>query len=325
MRSGVLAFLLAVAATSSVLADEAETVSAGESAGLTLPTLGGIQFWTDELFFHRWHIQRNVVLGKFRLLDGENRQYAFGSYEECNAALEQIKRERALPPMHGTVVLALHGLGRSRGSMASMAEYLEEQGGFTVLRVGYASTRESIDAHATSLAAVIRNLDGVEQIHFVAHSMGNIVIRRAMSLLAGSEHERRLGRFVMIGPPNQGAALATMLSDNTLVQALVGEPCDELGRLWPWVERDLAIPPCPFGIIAGGLGNEKGFNPLLPGDDDAVVTVESTRLDGAADAVLLPVLHSFMPSERPVQERTLRFLRSGRFEPPSAAEAAVTR
>jgi pimeloyl-ACP methyl ester carboxylesterase len=265
-----------------------------------------------------------VVLSQYRLLDGDNRQHAFGSFDACRAALEAIKRDRALRPMQGTVVLALHGLGRSRLSMASMAEYLEEQGGFTVLRVGYASTREGIDAHAASLCSVIRNLDGVEQIHFVAHSMGNIVIRRAIQMSSAQE-QQRLGRFVMIGPPNQGAALATMLSDNAVVQALVGEPCEELGRLWPWIERDLAVPRCPFGIIAGGRGNEDGYNPLLPGDDDAVVTVESTRLAGAADFVLLSVLHSFMPSERPVQEHTLRFLQTGRFTPATEAAGPVSR
>jgi pimeloyl-ACP methyl ester carboxylesterase len=313
------------AVSSALLAAETRDIAPPPGGGAGLPTLGGVQFWTDELFFHRWHIQRNVVFGKFRLLDGDQRQHAFGNYDDCRAALQEIKRQRGLPAMHGTVVVTLHGLGRSRQSMAAMVEYLEEQGGYTVLSMGYASTREGIDAHAAALVSVIRNLEGVEQIHFVAHSMGNIVIRRAMQMLAGSEHPRRFGRFVMIGPPNQGAALATMIGDNSFVQAVVGEPCDELGRLWPWVERELAVPPCPFGIIAGGRGNDTGFNPLLPGDDDGVVTVQSTRLAGAADFVLLPVWHSFMPSERAVQEHALRFLRSGQFGSAANSEPAVAR
>ena len=37
-----------------------------------VPTLGGMQFWADELFFHQWRIQRNVITGHCRLLDGKD-------------------------------------------------------------------------------------------------------------------------------------------------------------------------------------------------------------------------------------------------------------
>ena len=43
---------------------------------------------------------------------------------------------------------------------------------------------------------------------------------------------------------------------------------------------------------SGGLGNNVGMNPLLPGDDDGLVTVQSTRLAGAADFLVLPVVHA---------------------------------
>ncbi|MGQ9575532.1 MAG: hypothetical protein ACUVUC_09450 [Thermoguttaceae bacterium] len=35
-----------------------------------MPTLGGKQFWADELLFHQWRIQRNVLTGHCRLLVG---------------------------------------------------------------------------------------------------------------------------------------------------------------------------------------------------------------------------------------------------------------
>ena len=58
--------------------------------------MGGLQFWGDELFFHQWRIQRNSVIGQCRLLDGDNFQRAFGSYEHCLNALNQIKRRQKL-------------------------------------------------------------------------------------------------------------------------------------------------------------------------------------------------------------------------------------
>ena len=34
--------------------------------GVPMPTMGGIQFWGDELCFHGWRIQRNVLTGHCR-------------------------------------------------------------------------------------------------------------------------------------------------------------------------------------------------------------------------------------------------------------------
>ena len=51
------------------------------------PTLGGKQFWGDELFFHRWRIQRNSLDGHCRLLDERNCRRAWGTFEQCQAKL----------------------------------------------------------------------------------------------------------------------------------------------------------------------------------------------------------------------------------------------
>ena len=61
-------------------------------------------------------------------------------------------------------------------------------------------------------------------------------------------------------------------------------------------------------------GRRQGYNPLIPGDDDAVITVESTRLAGARDFRVLPVLHTFFMDDKRAQELTLRFLNHGHFE-----------
>ena len=71
---------------------------------------------------------------------------------------------------------------------------------------------------------------------------------------------------------------------------------------WEALEPKLATPHFEFGILAGGKGDGRGYNPLIPGDDDAVVTVESTRLAGARDFRVLPVLHSFFMNDKRVQE-----------------------
>ena len=86
---------------------------------------------------------------------------------------------------------------------------------------------------------------------------------------------------------------------------------------WPigWPLR-----PAQFGIIAGGRGGPRGYNPLLAGDNDFLVDVASTRLPGAADFVVLPVSHAFMMVHPLVQQYTLRFLETGHFISPERAQ-----
>ena len=72
-------------------------------------------------------------------------------------------------------------------------------------------------------------------------------------------------------------------------------------------------PKFEFGIIAGGKNGPKGYNPMLQGDNDGVIGVETAKLDGARDLVVVPVLHSFIMDDAKVQEYVLRFMQHGCF------------
>ncbi len=281
------------------------------------PTLGGRQFWADELFFHEWHIQRNVFTGHYRLLDGSNFRHAWGSFDDCHNKLTQIKQMRRLPPMSGPGVVVLHGLFRSAASMSHMSRVLRDKGGYSVFSLNYPTTRGAVSDHARALEKVIESLQGIEEINFVAHSLGNLVVRHYLSdhtkPEASLRPDGRIKRMVMLGPPNQGAQLAEALGHYRLFQAVAGASASQLGRDWQKLEANLATPDFPFGILSGGRGAEKGYNPFLAQDNDLIVSVESTRLAGAADFAVLPVLHTLMMDDRKVQEYTLRFLDRGYF------------
>jgi hypothetical protein len=75
----------------------------------------------------------------------------------------------------------------------------------------------------------------------------------------------------------------------------------------------LATPQFEFGIISGGKQDGHGYNPLLSGDNDMVVTVEETRLAGARDFLSVPVIHTILMDDAAVQEATVRFLEHGYF------------
>jgi hypothetical protein len=148
--------------------------------------------------------------------------------------------------------------------------------------------------------------------------LGNLVVRHWVKDLVDGKRSlppgQAFGRMVMLTPPNRQPQLATKLMRGAIAELVAGPAAQELAENWPLLEPNLATPPFEFGILAGGRGDQRGFNPLIPGDDDAVVTVESTRLPGARDFRLLPVLHSFFMNDSRVHELTLRFLTHGHFE-----------
>jgi len=281
------------------------------------PTFGGKQFWSDQLVYHDWRIQRNVLTGHSRLLDEKNVRRAWGTFAHCQQRLEAFKQQKQLPPLKPNVILLLHGLVRSRKSMDGLCQYLRRHSDDTVLNVSYASSRGTLSEHADSVAGVIRNLDGVQQVSLVAHSLGNLVIRHYLAdrERAGRQEPTapRVHRIVMLAPPNNGAALAEQFRENQLFRTIWGTSGLELAEKWPTLEKQLATPQCQFGIIAGGTGRDTGRNPLLRGDDDLVVSVAETRLPGAHDFVVVTALHSLIMDNAKVQEYSLRFLQRGCF------------
>ncbi len=313
-------FLLFVPWVATVNASEESPTPAASKGNLNwkLLTGGGKQWWTDELVFHDWRIQRNALTGHCRLLNGKNVRHAWGGFDQCRKKLNQIRRDQELPPMSGKVVIALHGLMRSRSSLNSLSRYLRENGDYTVLPVTYASSRNEIGAHAQALAKIIGQLgDDVEEINFVAHSLGNLVIRHYLADQTDEERglrpDPRIRRIVMIGPPNNGSEMAVKFGRNFVFKGVCGKSGMQLASGWDELKPRLATPTSEFGVIAGGKGAGKGNNPLLSGDDDLVVSVEETRLVGARDFALLPVAHTFIMNNKKVQEYTLQFFRNGYF------------
>lgn len=284
---------------------------------LGIPTLGGPAHWTDHVVQGDWRIQRHVLRGHFRLLDPCNISLAHGSFAECGRELQHRVRCGEVPRLPRHVVILLHGLCGTRALMRDLQYHLECCGGYTVLNFGYASTQGTIQEQASALDDVLRNLHGVEEVSFVGHSMGNIVVRNLLHRYAmqGNPHGIIFRRMVMVSPPNQGARLASTLGQGPIIQLVGGEVVDQfaLDKGWPCLSRELATPEFEFGIIAGGRFNDHGYLPGIPGDDDGLLSIRTHYLDGASDFVQLGGLHQIMPKYRDVQHATLCFLKQGRF------------
>lgn len=302
------------------------------------PTLGGKQYWTDQLICNGWRIQQHVRFGQHRLLKPSNRAVKAGDYAACRQAFDQLFDDRRFAIHAPQVVVTLHGLGRTRNSMAPIGEFVSESGNFGWLNFGYASTRSTIAEHSQALRHVLDEFallhgqrsaggDGASgdvsdlQFHFIAHSLGNIVVRHMLNTAEKVEQGNpkpawQLGRIVMLGPPNQGSAMANLLKNNLAFRMISGAPGRNLGAQWNELEQQLATPQVEFAIIAGGKNDGKGYNPLLAGDDDLIVRVAETHLAGVADFAVIPSIHSKLMQRRQAQEMALRFLQTGSLKAP---------
>ncbi|MEX0688500.1 MAG: hypothetical protein WD072_07525 [Pirellulales bacterium] len=279
--------------------------------------------WTDLAVRHDWRLQRRAGDNGCRILDPADHTVRSGSEPECRRAFAALEADGTIPPHDGPTVILLHGLGEGRDSMRPLAEHLRASSDAAVISFGYASVKADLDAHGLALAQVVKGLPPAATVSFVGHSLGNLVVRRWMALAAEQELVR-VHRVVMLGPPNQGSRLARMASGIWGVADHVEGATRDLVLDWKRVSPGLAVPPCDFGIVAGGRGDEIGYSRLLAGDDDAVVCVEETRLEGARDFLLVPVHHAAMMKHPAVQRATVSFLETGRFdaELPSGGEDA---
>lgn len=274
-----------------------------------MKTMGGRQFWGDVAFFRGWRIQHNIVFDHYRLLDPEDNRHASGTLEECQQKLSEIKQEQQLPPMTGKAVIMIHGIIRSSKSFTSLGEIFEKEG-YTVVNFDYPSTQAKIPDHAEYLNQVIKSLEGIEEIHLVVHSMGGLIVRAYVDQ-EKENRDARLKRLVMLGVPNFGAEIADFLQNFPPFRMIFGESGQQLVTGQEDLIANLPVPDFDFAVIAGGLGNEIGFNPILPGDNDGIVTTASTRLPGAKDYVVVNCMHSFMPFDKTCGEYALRYIKTG--------------
>lgn len=198
-------------------------------------------------------------------------------------------------------VILLHGLLMNDWVMRVLGGRLAKQG-FEPVYFRYATTRATPREHARLLAQRIR-AHALAPCHFVAHSLGGLVLRH----LADIAPDLMQGRVVTLGTPHAGSATAK--SVRRYCPVLVGKAWD-LGLNGTLPPRA----PAGWGNIAGTAGMGAGsLLRVLPVPNDGTVAVAETRLSGSLP-LHVPCSHTGLLFDAEVAAQTGHFLRYGKWD-----------
>ena len=211
-------------------------------------------------------------------------------------------------PRNEQVVL-LHGIARSASHMEALAMLLKSEG-YSVLNLDYPSTDHPLDVLASMVASEVGKKTRADQpVHFVGYSMGGIVTRAVLN----KYRPDNLGRVVQLASPNGGSEIADFLKENWLYETFYGPAGQQLVTQDAGIADLLGDVEYELGVIAGNSTIDPVSSAIIPGDDDGKVSVESTKVDGMRDHIVVAATHTFFPDNKEVQTQTVRFLKTGWF------------
>lgn len=210
--------------------------------------------------------------------------------------------------------MLLHGLGRGPASMWPLERSLKREG-YAVINIGYPSQRAPIDELAEGALAPVFGKDAPAaggRVHVVTHSLGGILVRHYLRKHGVPE---RLGRVVMLAPPNSGSEIVDTLAGWRTYAWINGPAGLDLGTDPKSAPAALGVPPeeAEIGVIAGDFSWNPLFSALIPGRDDGKVSVERTHLAGERDHLTLPYSHTWLMNRAETRRQVAAFLRVGRF------------
>lgn len=206
-------------------------------------------------------------------------------------------------------VVLLHGFGRQGNAMFLLQKRIRDAG-YKAHSIEYASLQDPPDVILEKVGAQIALCcnDDRHRVHFVGHSLGGLIIRAYLD----QRPLNNLGRVVLLGTPNQGSELVDIYGDSWLIKVL-GPTARVLGTDVDSFPSRIGPPYYPLGIIAGTAGTNPLTEDKLPGPDDGLVSVKSTKIDGMTDFLTVDTSHSLMRYNETVARETIHFLKKGRF------------
>ena len=204
------------------------------------------------------------------------------------------------------LAILVHGLWQSGLELFVMRRRLQADGSIRALFFSYPTVVGTMSNHVRRLIECAR-AHQCERLHFVGHSLGGLVVLRALEVT----DDLPPGRAVLLGSPLQGSRTAQSLARMPFGRALIGGALAE--ECVDWSPREWSGRR-EVGVIAGSMG--LGVGRLLANLDDThdgTVLVEETRLPGAKDHIVVNASHTGLLVSAEVAEQTRHFLENGVF------------
>ncbi len=212
-------------------------------------------------------------------------------------------------PSKKEFVFVLHGLAGGALTISPLANRIEDAG-FDVQIIDYKTLGTTPEEIMIEVSKKLEDTmpDSNTTVNFVGYSLGSIVIRAYLD----SNKVSNLGRVVLIAPPNKGSPVADFFKDTWIID-LFGETIKFLGTDSTSFPNSIGDPYYPVGIIAG-VGASSLNNFFLPGLDDGIVPLESTKLNNTTDMIAFDESHIWMKFKKKVANQTIEFLKNGKFK-----------
>ena len=191
-----------------------------------------------------------------------------------------------------------------------------EASDYAVLNCGYRSRSADIATLARDVAHRVSQWGAAAALDFVTHSLGGILLRAALAY--GYLSRERVRRVVMLGPPNAGSEVVDAFRAIPIVArlytALTGPAGAQLGTTTDGLPAQLPRVDFELGVIAGSRSFNPIFSAILGAENDGKVRVESTRVEGMRELLVVPHWHPLLVSAPSVLHQVIRFLETGAFE-----------
>lgn len=209
-------------------------------------------------------------------------------------------------------VILLHGLARSDSSFKKMEKSLQEEG-YKTCNISYPSTKYPMETLVSDYVLPKINeclKEGYKTVNFVTHSMGGIIVR----YLATQDSDFKINRVVMLSPPNKGSEVVDTLGGLWLFKAINGPAGLQLSTSNDSLPNSLGKPDFDLGIITGNKSINLILSSMITGDDDGKVSIESAKLDGMKDFLVIEATHPFIMKNNTAIEQTKYFFKNGKFK-----------
>ena len=208
-------------------------------------------------------------------------------------------------------VILLHGINRSSSSMEKFEKHFQKNN-YNTLNVDYASRKYTIEVLAERLDKKIKaTIPKNAKINFVTHSMGGLLARYYIE----KHQPKNLNRVVLVAPPNHGSEMADYLMNNAAYQVAFGPAGQQLGTGKNSISNKLLkTVDYNVGVIAANETIDPLSSYIIPGDDDGKVSIESTKIKGMKDHIILDTDHLFIVVNKDAMKQSLYFLKNGKFD-----------